>query len=431
MPRRKLTETFLERDIKIPTSGQVDYFDTATTGFGIRVSYDGTKSFFAMGRLNGRKVRHTVTPSYNKGLKLEKARKKAKAALELMAEGKHPKEVEKAQAAEEAERRADTYGKTVEEFIDKFHKGKKKNRTWKESRRLLLWPRGGKPKEDDDNPFTVDVHDHLWMGRPVSDIAKREVVSLLDAIVSDGKGYNANRVFAAQSTFWKWCISRDRIEISPMEGVERPFDAESPRDRVFSESELKVLWATADQLDRTVCAFLKILMLTGKRRGAVLAMRWDELSDDWVWTPSADKQSRTKRAFKAPLPPLAQQVIKGLSAIKGNPYVFASTRKSGTHIDAGTPLQRKVRQESGIDDFLFHHIRHTVETKLAKGWDIDGETFRVPPHIRDLVLDHVPLRGSGAGYDHHDYADEISEALSSWANRLEDIAMPEGVRALR
>ena len=36
-----------------------------------------------------------------------------------------------------------------------------------------------------------------------------------------------------------------------------------------------------------------------------------------------------------------------------------------------------------------------------------------------------------AGYDHHDYADEIREALERWAERLEHIAMPEGVRALR
>jgi hypothetical protein len=27
--------------------------------------------------------------------------------------------------------------------------------------------------------------------------------------------------------------------------------------------------------------------------------------------------------------------------------------------------------------------------------------LRIPPHIRDLILDHAPARGSGAGYDHY------------------------------
>ena len=430
MPRHKLTKTSLERDIKPPASGQVDYFDTATTGFGIRASYDGTKSFFVMGNVDGKKIRYTLKPPYDKDIMpLEKAREKAKKALALIGDNIHPRDADQAEAAEAAKRRADTYGKTVEDFVEKYHQGKKKNRTWQESRRLLLWPRGGKPREDEETLFIVDVDDHLWKGRPVSEITKGEIIALLDAIVAADKGYTANRAYAAMSTFFKWCVSRDRIETSPMKDIERPFDGESTRERVFNEEELKALWGTADNLGRYQGAFLKMLMLTGKRRGAVLAMRWDEISDDGVWTPSAEKQSRTKRTFKAPLPPLALQILKGLTPGRGNPYVFVG--KLGKHLDAGSPLQKRVREESGIDDFIFHTVRHTVETKLAEGWEVDGSTYRVPPHIRDLVLDHVPLRGSGAGYDHYDYADEIREALSNWADRLEHIAMPEGVRALR
>lgn len=431
MPKRKLTKTFLERDIKLPTSGQVDYFDTATTGFGVRVSYEGTKSFFAMGRLNGKKVRHTLSPSYNKGLKLDDGRKKAKVALEQLAAGIHPRDVAEQAATTAAKRRADTYGKAVEDFIKLFHRGKKENKTWPESKRLLLWPEGGKPPRRDTQ---IDVDNHLWKGRPVSEITDVEIARLLQKIVAAGHGYAANRVYAAMNTFFKWCVTVEggkRIASSPMKDISRPYDKEKSRNRVLDEKELEALWGAADLLERNPGAFLKILMLTGKRRGAVLAMRWDEISDDWVWTPSPDKQSRTKKTFKTPLPPLAQQVVKGLSPIKNNPYVFASARTDGGHIDAGTPLQRKVRKETGIDDFLFHAVRHTVETKLAEGWEIDGTVYRVPPHIRDLVLDHVPLRGSGAGYDHYEYADEIREALSNWGDRLEAIAMPEGVRALR
>jgi hypothetical protein len=39
-----------------------------------------------------------------------------------------------------------------------------------------------------------------------------------------------------------------------------------------------------------------------------------------------------------------------------------------------------------------------------------GETkigeLKVWPHVRDMILDHAPLKGSGAGYDHGIYRDE-------------------------
>lgn len=78
---------------------------------------------------------------------------------------------------------------------------------------------------------------------------------------------------------------------------------------------------------------------------------------------------------------------------------------------------------TGIEDFMPHAIRHTVETKLAE--------LRVPPHVRDLLLDHASTRGSGKDYDHWDYREEKREAMEKWADHIERLVMPEGVKALR
>ena len=71
----------------------------------------------------------------------------------------------------------------------------------------------------------------------------------------------------------------------------------------------------------------------------------------------------------------------------------------------------------------FHAIRHTVETRMGE--------LGVPPHVRDVALDHAPARGSGAGYDHYDYRAEMREAFEQWAARIEALVEPEGVRLLR
>ena len=82
-----------------------------------------------------------------------------------------------------------------------------------------------------------------------------------------------------------------------------------------------------------------------------------------------------------------------------------------------------MKEKSGVDDFFFHGLRHTLETRLAE--------FRVPPHIRDLLLDHAPARGAGEGYDHHHYRDEMAEALELWAAHIEKVISPKGARVLR
>jgi hypothetical protein len=37
--------------------------------------------------------------------------------------------------------------------------------------------------------------------------------------------------------------------------------------------------------------------------------------------------------------------------------------------------------------------------------------LKVPRHIRERLLDHADDRGSGADYDHHEYADEQRSAV--------------------
>jgi hypothetical protein len=40
------------------------------------------------------------------------------------------------------------------------------------------------------------------------------------------------------------------------------------------------------------------------------------------------------------------------------------------------------------------------------------------PQVRDLLFDHVPQRGSGKGYDHHDYKPEMRAAMEIWAEYI-------------
>jgi integrase len=191
---------------------------------------------------------------------------------------------------------------------------------------------------------------------------------------------------------------------------------------VITNDELRKLWAC--KLEPNEAAFLKLLILTGKRKGALASMRWGEIDDAWVWTPPGGQKN--KRVHPLPLPKLAQRVLLGLKPkqVKPDDCVFPSG-KGGNNgaIRLNARFQGRVQTLTGIEDFMPHACRHTCETKLAE--------LRVPPHIRDLLLDHAPTRGAGAGYDHHHYRDEMREAIELWADCVERLVVPEGTRALR
>ena len=91
LPRHKLTDAFL-RNLKTPATGQVEYWDALTPGFGVRVSYGGRKAFQALTRINGKLQRFTLG-SYPK-LALVDARDQAERIIKDAAKGISPKERE-------------------------------------------------------------------------------------------------------------------------------------------------------------------------------------------------------------------------------------------------------------------------------------------------------------------------------------------------
>jgi hypothetical protein len=66
---------------------------------------------------------------------------------------------------------------------------------------------------------------------------------------------------------------------------------------------------------------------------------------------------------------------------------------------------------------------YLCETKLAE--------LKVKPFIRDLLFDHADDRGSGSDYDHHEYEEEMREAVECWASHVERLVSPEGAVRLR
>jgi integrase len=404
--RKRLTE---ENVLTLPCKRtQYMVWDKGAKGLHVMISPGGARTYRSLYYFPGSSKPHGRKLGRVGVMTLEEAREACRQDQRKAWQGHDPKADSLTSSA--------TFKSAVEDYVKRVLIGKKENITAHEARRAIL-----KACED-------------WYDRPLATIRPEEIQELLELLLTGDvdkgirpKRYMANAVYAYLKPFFAWCAKPgiNKLSISPMLGIDKPWGGAMPRMRVYSDDELKRLWSAADKMGGVEGPFLKLALLTGKRRGHLIAMRWDELAETdggLFWTPPTGR--KYKRNHPVPLSKLAGRVLMAIKPkdIEADPQVFPG-RFAGTLLSAGSKMQKRVQEISGIDDWFLHACRHTVETKLAE--------LKVPPHIRDLLLDHASKRGSGKDYDKYAYGTEMREATEAWADHIEDLLHPRGVKALR
>jgi hypothetical protein len=81
-------------------------------------------------------------------------------------------------------------------------------------------------------------------GRRSSSITRQDIHALLDAIADRGSPVMADRLLAAIRRPFNWATERDLVAVSPCEKGKAPA-AETSRDRVLSDDELRLVWQVA------------------------------------------------------------------------------------------------------------------------------------------------------------------------------------------
>src|SRR5271169_3154616 len=126
-PRIHFTDRSLKALKPPPRPKQVDYFDESLPGFGLRVSYNGRKSWVVLYRCNG--VKGRLTLGRFDVVPLALAREQARDALKAAAHGDDPA------IKKHRDRESPTFKQLVDRYIEEYAKPRK--RTWQKDRRLL------------------------------------------------------------------------------------------------------------------------------------------------------------------------------------------------------------------------------------------------------------------------------------------------------
>jgi integrase len=320
-----------------PANGQVFIRDDALRGFALRLT-SGQKTFIVEKRLHKRLYR--VTIGHYGAYTVEQARQKAHAIIQAIFEGKDP-------AQERRERRQElTWGELTELYLERH--APRKRTAWNDRNMLHRY-------------FEA------WQHRRLSSLTRRDVASLHSEIGASAK-YAANRVVALVRKMYNlagvWGVSRGE---NPAMGIE--LFPEEKRDRFVQPHELPRLFEALNKEPNPYVktAFL-VALLTGARRGEVLAMHWDDLNlEQAIWRIP---HTKANRPHYIPLPQPVMAILHGLPHLHGCPYVFPGRDGKGHLVNIAKAWTR-IRERAGLTDVRIHDLRRTLGSWLA----VDGASL--------------------------------------------------------
>ncbi len=356
----KLTKSVIDQ--VGPGSSDRFLWDSEVTGFALKVTPTGRKVYVCKYRFgSGRRAptRRKTIGEHGSPWTVEAARKEARNILAKVAFGEDP-----AKEKQEA-KKVLTVRELCAEYLEHGVSLKKASTIATDRGRIdrHIKPLIGHVRLSDISKATVT--------RFMKDVAEGKTAVDVKtghrgrAIVSGGKG-TAARTAGLLGGIFSYAVDAGLMANNPVRGVKRYRDNKS--QRFLSADELirfgqALREAEARGANPQAAAILRLLILTGCRKGEIQELLWSQIDFDLGFLRLPD--SKTGYSIR-PLNGAAKTVLQSQPRYQGTDFVFPSEGLDRPYI--GTPkVWQKVRAEAGLDDVRLHDLRHSFASVAVSG----------------------------------------------------------------
>lgn len=400
MPSKKealrFTKTAVANLPPSPESKRRFVYDTATPGLAVQVTGTGAKTFYLYRKVNGKpeRIRLGSFPAVT----VEQARKLAAENLGTIAKGESPRAKKREQAAQ-----ALTLGQVFDEYLA--------------SRDL-------KPGTVHDYRRVMREAFPDWRDRRLIDIG-RDAIERRHARLgerSPARANNAMRVLRALMNYasgrYEDAKGRPLLTDIPTKRLSatRAWYRVERRQTIIRPHQLRPWWRAVDALEdesETIADYLRLLLLTGLRRGEAARLTWDDI--DPAGRTLTVRDTKNRRPHTLPTPPYLADLLQRRQDASESRFVFPATRGDG-YLTEPRKSMAKVVEASGVA-FTLHDLRRTFAT-IAEGLDLSAYALK-------NLLNHKTGADVTRGYIVSDV-----ERLREPMRRIEDyILKAAGVKA--
>jgi len=329
-----LTETRI-KGAPIPVGGANYIYDIEVPGLALRITSGGIRAFVVVKKIAGRSQR--ITLGRWPGLRLAEARRAASRINGEIAAGLDPVAQRKAARA-----RAETCNDFWSLYLAHI---KRKNRAWAR----------------DEQRWNSDIAPRIGR-KTLSTITATDCQNVVDA-VGGTHPVKANRIAALLGVFFAFAVKRERLVRNPARGVSRY--EETPRDRFLSRDEITAFLNACAKAPDPWRDFFALLLWTGARKSAVMAMRWSDIDlQNKTWHIPATMAKNKQSAAVALIEPAVAILLRRQGFSANSQWVFPSSGSAG-HITHVAKAWSALTRTAGLTNLRPHDLRRTIGSWLA------------------------------------------------------------------
>ncbi|SIQ61561.1 tyrosine-type recombinase/integrase [Marinobacterium stanieri] len=367
----KLTKSVVES--LEPRNKQYTQRDTSLTGFGVRVSPKGTKSFVYENRVNGRFKR--VTIGRFPALTVDQARKMASKLVGDMVQGIDPNSQK-----QEAKRRGLPLKQAVDEYLERGLKEDTKKDVVRAMKHLSDWM--DKPITEITPAMTVQRHKKISKGAKSSGARANLVMRYLRAILN----FASKRHATAEGV--PLLVSNPVQRLSAEKAWNRV-----KRRRTFIQPHQMQQWYQAVtegligmrfELEYRDCLLLS--MMTGVRPGEAISLRWSgvDLAAGVLTFPDTKNHSD----HRLPITRFIRELLTGRQSLSGA-HEFVFSNQGGQRPKEVRGAMERIEELTGL---------HVMPTDLRRTFITAAERLDIGPYTLKAMLNHAIGDDVTAGY---------------------------------
>lgn len=223
--------------------------------------------------------------------------------------------------------------------------------------------------------------------RPIKDITTQDIDSIRRQLEKTPSPYKKNGqtvMLAPASVQHVLSLIRRLVNFSVTRGLcpqpeklhfEMP-KVDNQKTEVLTDEQLKrFLTALDEEQNQDAAALIRLAMVTGMRKGALLALRWDDCDFERnIITLRGDSAKKGKTDF-IPMTPAAKTVLESIQN-RSSDYVFPG--KNGGQRKDYRRIANRVKQKAGLpDDFRpLHGLRHNFASRLTSSGEVELYTLQ-------------------------------------------------------
>lgn len=295
----------------------------------------------------------------------------------------------------------------------------------------LEWKQVAKPARTS----TVEAYRHthrLYISKAIGSLLLKDVTrAVLFAHLSKVRGRSiqaARKALTICAQMLDHAVNLDLIELNPARTIKPSTigaEAPPPRQRWLCREEIALFWLGLNEggYHPAQVNCLRLILLTGARRGEATSMTWDQIiGNKWV-IPASNAKNGKEHTIT--LHPLALDVIASQRAIsRGSAWVFEAIREHDAgqgHID-GNALRwvlNKVRALTMPQSEIFtvHDLRRTFASCCAEYLDANESVI-------ELALNHSKRDRLVATYQAGKRAEQVARLFELWGDFVFNLIRP-------